>query len=120
MAEEEILLREVMGIIEGFTTGELKSPAHDIGYSARLHNKGIESISNSIIKKVRNTTSPDLKLIGDEEIISIVREAFKKDALLEHFVEGRGHWERIITIVAQAQLDSCNKQLADIKTVKGE
>lgn len=44
-------------------------------------------------------------LIDDEKIEAVVEKAFSDDAILEHRVNDRGHWEEITQIIAQAELD---------------
>jgi len=55
---------------------------------------------------------PDLKVLS-EEIYKVVDKAVNDDALLFHRVATRGHWEDIVLIVAQATVDSINKQIED-------
>lgn len=38
-----------------------------------------------------------------EEIEKAGEDAFKEDALLDHYVNTRGHWERVAPFIAKAQ-----------------
>ena len=58
-------------------------------------------------------------VMNDEQIEKRVNDAFAKDALLEHYVASRGHWERIAPIIALAQAELSFKAGEESGIAKG-
>ena len=53
----------------------------------------------------------ELEQLSDDAGEAIVKDAFSKDPLLEHYVETRGQWERIVPIIARAAEENTKRQI---------
>lgn len=42
-------------------------------------------------------------MLTEEEADRVARDAFQQDMLLQHYVESRGHWERLLPFLILAQ-----------------
>lgn len=47
-------------------------------------------------------TLPEHAKFGEKQIEATVEEWFKDDALRQHYVESRGHWEDVAPVIANA------------------
>ena len=54
---------------------------------------------------------PELKVLSDEEIEKVVSDWVNESFSVRSIQLDRGHWEYIAPVIAQSQLDSCNRQL---------
>lgn len=54
-----------------------------------------------------------MKILSDEAIKEVANKAFREDGLLQHYVESRGHWERLAPFIAQAEQKNTLEQVVE-------
>ena len=44
-------------------------------------------------------------VLTDKQVDTLAEKAFEQDGLLQHYVESRGHWERLVPTITEAQAE---------------
>jgi len=68
-------------------------------------------LTQKIIAMHLEKASAKLKVLSDEEIEKVVSDWVNESFSVRSIQLDRGHWEYIAPVIAQSQLDSCNRQL---------